>query len=87
MARIVAGASSIRSVICPTGNSANFLSRLSAKKKSLCLSGKSSLQIRAIPSRQEGRFAIVTNAGWDAVDVTASKDERCWFADGEVVWS
>jgi hypothetical protein len=50
-------------------------------------SGANQRLLRAIPSRQEGRFAIVTNAGWDAVDAAASKDERCWFADGEVVWS
>jgi hypothetical protein len=32
-----------------------------------------------VPSRQEGRFAIVTNAGRDAVDAAVSKDERCWL--------
>jgi hypothetical protein len=40
----------------------------------------------AIPSRQEGRIAIVTSAGRDAMDakmlLTNSAD-----ADGEVVWS
>ena len=32
-----------------------------------------------VPSRQEGRFAIVTNAGRDAVDAAVSNDERCWL--------
>jgi len=39
-----------------------------------------------IPSRSEGRFAIVTNAGWDAVDVAVSLTNGTQ-ADGEVVWS
>ena len=30
----------------------------------------------AIPSHSEGRFAIVTNAGWDAVDADGAFDER-----------
>jgi hypothetical protein len=34
----------------------------------------------------EGRFAIVTNAGWDAVDVAVSLTNGT-EADGEVVWS
>ena len=29
----------------------------------------------AVPSRQEGRFAIVTNAGRDAMDVSSFFDE------------
>ena len=41
----------------------------------------------AIPSQPEGRFAIVTNAGRDAVDASGAKDERARLADGEVVWS
>jgi hypothetical protein len=39
-----------------------------AKSISLSPSGKSVLPARAVPPRQEGRIAIVTNAGWDAVD-------------------
>ena len=35
------------------------------------LSGKSVLPARPVLSRQEGRFAVVTNAGWDAVDAAA----------------
>jgi hypothetical protein len=36
------------------------------------MSGKSALSARPVSSRQEGRIAIVTNAGWDAVDAAAS---------------
>jgi hypothetical protein len=39
------------------------------------------------PAPQEGRIAIVTDAGWDAVDAGSATDERAEFADGEVVWS
>src|SRR5260370_38153875 len=38
----------------------------------LNLSGKSALPVRPVLSRQEGRIAIVTNAGGDAVDAAAS---------------
>jgi hypothetical protein len=31
----------------------------------------------AIPSQTEGRFAIVTDAGRDAVDVDSALDEMC----------
>ena len=43
----------------------------SAKNISLSPSGKSVLPARPVLSRQEGRFAVVTNAGWDAVDAAA----------------
>jgi hypothetical protein len=36
---------------------------------------------------QEGRLAIVTDAGRNAVDVDGAKDERARRTDGEVVWS
>jgi len=36
---------------------------------------------------QEGRLAIVTDAGRDAVDVDGANDERARRTDGEVVWS
>jgi len=40
-----------------------------------------------LPSRNEGRFAIVTNVGLrDAVDAMAHKTNAP-FADGEIVWS
>ncbi|SDT45005.1 hypothetical protein SAMN05444158_6141 [Bradyrhizobium canariense] len=42
----------------------------------------------AAPSRSpEGRLAIVTNAGRDAVDARGAVDERRLCVDGEVVWS
>ena len=40
----------------------------------------------AYPVPIEGRFAIVTNAGRDAVDVAAPLTNGAQ-ADGEVVWS
>ena len=42
--------------------------------------------IRGRPVPLEGRFAIVTDAGWDAVDVEAPITNGA-EADGEVVWS
>jgi hypothetical protein len=36
---------------------------------------------------QEGRFAIVTNVGWDAMDAFAYAKTSGANADGEVVWS
>src|ERR1700694_4565041 len=59
-------------VICPSGGLLTGLSSPLCKNISLHPSGKSSLQIRAIPSHTEGRIAIVTNAGWGAVDAAAS---------------
>jgi hypothetical protein len=35
----------------------------------------------------EGRFAIVTNAGRDAVDASGASDEGALLADGKGVWS
>jgi hypothetical protein len=32
--------------------------------------------IHLVPSRYEGRFAIVISAGWDAVDADVAIDER-----------
>jgi hypothetical protein len=43
--------------------------------------------LRVILSRHEGRFAIVTNAGWDAVDAGGIERRTMLVADGEVVWS
>jgi hypothetical protein len=42
--------------------------------------------IDLVPSRYEGRFAIVTSAGWDAVDVDVPLTNGA-DAYGEVVWS
>src|ERR1700681_3963517 len=55
----------------PLGSVCFYLSSPLCKNISLHPSGKSSLQIRAIPSHTEGRIAIVTNAGWGAVDAAA----------------
>jgi len=55
------------------------------KNISLNLSGKSKLQLP--PSRPtRGALAIVTNAGWDAVDAAAAQTYVA-NADGEIVWS
>jgi hypothetical protein len=45
-----------------------------------------SVYIHRHPVPHEGRFAIVTDAGWDAVDVDAPITNGA-EADGEVVWS
>ena len=42
--------------------------------------------IPAVPSHTEGRFAIVTNVGRDAMDAEAPMTNGA-CADGEVVWS
>ena len=51
-----------------------------SKNISLSPSGKSVLPARPVLSRQEGRFAVVTNAGWDAVDAAALA--RKWSSQG-----
>jgi hypothetical protein len=48
--------------------------------------------VRAVPPRQEGRIAIVTDAGWDAVDVSELQrairaQTNNSDADGKAVWS
>jgi hypothetical protein len=63
------------SVICCDFSICFGLSSPVCKNISLHPSGKSSLQIRAIPSHR-GRIAIVTDAGWDAVDAAASCAQR-----------
>ena len=35
----------------------------------------------------EGRIAIVTDVGWNAVDAEGTDRRAALFADGEVVWS
>jgi hypothetical protein len=64
---------------------------LSQKYLHSLLTQITSLFFASRPTRQ-GRFAIVTNVGWDAMDATAT--QRKYFArtngadaDGEVVWS
>jgi hypothetical protein len=58
-------------VICPSGALLKGVFSPICKNISLHPSGKSSLQVRAIPSHTEGRIAIVTDAGWGAVDAAA----------------
>ena len=60
-------ARTFRLLICPTGKSLNFLSSPICKNIPLRAYPKSTLY--PLPSRSpEGRFAIVTDAGRDAVD-------------------
>jgi endogenous inhibitor of DNA gyrase (YacG/DUF329 family) len=71
---------------CPTtGKSVIWLSSPFCKNILLNMSGKSEALIP--PSRPtEGRLAIVTDAGRDAVDADAPLTNGA-EADGEVVWS
>jgi hypothetical protein len=42
----------------------------------------------SLPFRpMEGRIAIVTDAGRNAMDAGGATDERAFLADGKVVWS
>ncbi len=42
----------------------------------------------SLPFRpMEGRIAIVTDAGRNAMDAGGATDESAFLADGEVVWS
>ena len=54
-------------VICPTGKSVTYLSSPIAKNISL-RAGPKSLPYSPPSHPTEGRIAIVTDAGWDAVD-------------------
>jgi hypothetical protein len=72
-------------LICPTGKSLNLLSSPLCKNILLRRTPKSNLY--RSPSRPtEGRLAIVTDAGRDAVDADAPITNGT-EADGEVVWS
>jgi hypothetical protein len=73
-----------RVVICPSGGLSACVSSPLCKNISFHPSGKSSLQLRAIPSHTEGRIAIVTNAGWGAVDAAASCARWGRRADREI---
>ena len=75
----------IVALICPTGCSVICLSSPVRKNIPLRAGPKSTLY--PLPSRpNEGRLAIVTDAGRDAVDVAVSLTNDA-KADGEVVWS
>jgi hypothetical protein len=58
--------------IPPDGQITQNLSSPSRKNIPLSPSGKSALPVRPVLARQEGRIAIVTNVGRDAVDAAAS---------------
>jgi len=72
--------------INPTGKSLKSLSNPLRKNISLTPSGKSVALICA-SHPYEGRFAIVTNARWDAVDAKRARRTKARDAYGEVVWS
>jgi hypothetical protein len=78
-----------RALICPTGKSADLVSDLPVQphlKKYFCFS-EMQIRLSDLPScPTEGRFAIVTDAGRDAVDADALLTNGA-EADGEVVWS
>jgi hypothetical protein len=70
---------------CPTGKSAKIVSSPLCKNISVFQKYKSGYMIcRPVPL--EGRFAIVTDAGRDAVDADALLTNGA-EADGEGVWS
>jgi hypothetical protein len=49
---------------------------------------KSQITLYPRPSTPlEGRIAIVTDAGLDAMDASGASDVSAFLADGEVVWS
>jgi hypothetical protein len=62
-------------LICPTGCPTNFAS--SARAKNFSLSQLAETDLLIPPSHPtEGRIAIVTDAGWDAVDAAALGVQR-----------
>ena len=64
----------LRLLICPTGKSVTRLSSPVCKNIPLLVLPKSPLYRQ--PSRPtQGRIAIVTDAGWDAVDADGASDE------------
>ena len=65
----------LHQVICPSGGRCKILSSPRAKNKLLPFFGNTWFTV-AIPPCQEGRIAIVTNVGWDAVDAGSATDER-----------
>jgi hypothetical protein len=76
-----------RTVICPTGKSPISLSSPPRKNISLSPSGKSSLEVCAIPASLEGRIAIVTDVGLGMRWTRQRRKTGGAFADGEDVWS
>jgi len=73
-------------VILPDGQISKSVSSHLRKNIPVHFSPKSPAY--ASPSRPtEGRLAIVTDAGRDAMDARSAKDESAHLADGEAVWS
>ena len=72
----------------------NFLSRIKPNHPVQSLPKKysdfpkSQITLYPPPSTPlEGRIAIVTNAGLDAMAAGGASDEGAWLADGKIVWS
>jgi hypothetical protein len=79
----------VEAFVYPTGKSMRLaLNRLSSpsRKNILIFRNDKSVYIHAHPVPHEGRFAIVTDAGRDAVDAEALLTNGA-EADGEAVWS
>jgi hypothetical protein len=77
-------------VICPSGAVRDFAFGLlsSPFQKDISVFPKCKSGVYLAPSRPtEGRLAIVTNAGRDAVDADGTQRRSAPDADGEVVWS
>jgi hypothetical protein len=72
--------------ICPTGNTANQCPAPSLKIFSFPSEANQLFICRRLVPL-EGRLAIVTDAGRDAVDAGDVKRRMTWLADGEAVWS
>jgi hypothetical protein len=72
--------------ICPTGKSRQSLSSSSRKNIVVHFRPKSPLHL-FLSRPHEGRIAIVTDAGWDAMDAGFVKRRMTLLADGEAVWS
>ena len=74
------------SLVAPDGQITDFLSSPLCKNISPLRPTQITSLIAAVPSHFEGRLAIVTDAGRDAVDVDAPITNGA-EADGEDVWS
>jgi hypothetical protein len=77
-------AQTFRQLICPSGCLVKGLSSPICKNISTSRLTQISSLTRTVPSHTEGRFAIVTSAGRDAVDAAASGDARGW--QGGSIW-
>jgi hypothetical protein len=91
--RIAVGGFRNDEVICPSGKSANVVSRTASLSSSSakifvlrCRANHRHFLARLAPD-QEGRFAIVTNVGCGMRWTQRCAQTRRIDADGEVVWS